>query len=102
MEPLEAFALVAVLAAPIAWLVNRELSRLGDARYLRAHGVVIVAERILEHSDPIGTYMGRPIWGSVCFMGMTYHFDRVIEVKRREHINARELYLEPGLVYVTD
>jgi hypothetical protein len=33
---------------------------------------------------------------------MRYRFDRVIDSGRRDHIGSRELYLDPGLVYVTD
>jgi hypothetical protein len=46
--------------------------------------------------------MGHPIWGSVRFMDMEYRFDHVLERKARERLAPRELFLEPGLVYVTD
>jgi hypothetical protein len=46
--------------------------------------------------------MGCHIWGSVTFMGMVYRFDRILEPRRKERLAAGELYLEPGLVYVTD
>jgi hypothetical protein len=46
--------------------------------------------------------MGHPIWGSVRFMGMEYRFDHVLDRKARERLAPRELFLEPGLVYVTD
>ena len=46
---------------------------MSDPRYLRAHGVVIVSQRVRQaHSTPIGEYRGHPIWGSVRFMGMEY------------------------------
>jgi hypothetical protein len=35
-------------------------------------------------------------------MGMVYRFDRILEPRRKERLAAGELYLEPGLVYVTD
>ena len=102
MNALEAAALIAVLALPFHWLVQRELARLQDPRYLREHGVVIVSERALDHhSAPIGRYQGREIWGSVTFKGMLYRFDHVAQEQERERIGARELYLSPGLVYVT-
>ncbi len=63
----------------------------------------IVAEKALEgHSEPIGEFMGHPIWASVRFMGMEYRFDRIIPRKKRDSIRAQELFLEPGLVYRTD
>lgn len=82
---------------------RRELDKLDDPGYLRRHGVVIVSPAVLEaHSAPIGRYQDREIWGSVTFKGMRYRFDRVVSEKERERISARELYLAPGLVYVTD
>jgi hypothetical protein len=35
-------------------------------------------------------------------MGMEYRFHRVQDRRKREDLAPRELYLEPGLVYVTD
>lgn len=100
---IEAALVFAMLALPLHWLVLRELDRLDDAAYLREHGVVIVSERALQaRSAPIGEYRGRPIWGSVRFKGMNYRFDRIVEASEREQLRARELFLDPGLVYVTD
>lgn len=100
---MEALVVVLLVALPWRWLVRRELAKLTDARYLRAHGVVIVSERVLQaRSAPIGEYMGRPIWGSVRFMGMEYRFDHVLDRKARERLEPHELFIEPGLVYVTD
>jgi hypothetical protein len=45
--------------------------------------------------------MGRSIWGSVTFMGMEYRFDHVVPASHRERLAPGELYLEPGLVYIT-
>jgi hypothetical protein len=55
-----------------------------------------------RHSEPIGRYEDHEIWGSVTFMGMRYRFDHIAGASERERISARELYLPPGLVYVTD
>jgi hypothetical protein len=103
MSVLECAVLVVAIALPFHRLMQRYLRLLADPRYLRDHGVVIVADRVLEsHSPPIGEYMGHPIWGAVTFMGMQYRFDRIIDSRKRESIAAHELYLEPGLVYRTD
>jgi hypothetical protein len=103
VSPLDAALVVVILALPLFWLVLRELDRLDDPAYLREQGVVIVLDRALEaHSAPIGRYMGCEIWGSVTFKGMRYRFDHVARARERERLNARELYLPPGLVYVTD
>jgi hypothetical protein len=101
MTPLEAVALVGALVIPLHWLVWRELDRLADPQYLRDHGVVIVRETALQAcSDPVGSYRGRTIWGTVTFMGMPYRFDHITQPRDRERIGPGQLYLEPGLVYV--
>jgi hypothetical protein len=103
VNPLEAAALIIALFLPLAWLVRRELAKLENPDYLRAHGVVIVLEEVLnKHSAPIGRYMERPIWGSVTFLGMVYRFDRVAGPREKEKIGRGELYLEPGIIYITD
>ena len=103
MPALEVIAIIVLLALPWLWLVRRELARWSDSAYLRAHGVVIVAESALQgHAAPIGEYMGHPIWASVRFMGMDYRFDHVTPGNRRECLGPRELFIDPGLVYVTE
>lgn len=103
MSALEALAVFLLVALPLHWVVQRQFAKLSDPRYLRDHGVVIVSSRALQgHSEPIGEYMGHPIWGSVTFMGLLYRFDHVAGPGRRELTAARELYLEPGLLYVTE
>lgn len=103
MSPLEAALLALLLALPLHWVVMRQLDQIRDPRYLREHGVVIVVEEALEgHSEPIGEFMGHPIWASVTFMGMEYRFDRIVPRSKRNSICAHELFLDPGLVYRTD
>jgi hypothetical protein len=81
----------------------RELIALAQPADLRAHGVIVVSERVLQgRSAPIGVYLGHPIWASVRFMGMEYRFDRVVDPRTKARIDARELLLAPGRVYVTD
>ena len=106
MSALEAAVVILLIALPWVWLVQREMAKLTDPRYLRAHGVVIVSQRVLqERSAPIGEYQGQPIWGSVKFMGMEYRFDHIVEPRASRHARERlgpgELFLEPGLVYST-
>jgi hypothetical protein len=101
VNPLEAAALIAAMVLPAFWLVRHELDKLDDPAYLREHGVVIVAENVLQtRSRPIGEYMGQPIWASVTFLGMVYRFDRVARPQEKEKTGPGELYLDPGLVYV--
>jgi hypothetical protein len=39
-------------------------------------------------------------------MGMEYRFDRIVDLRAsrrtRESLSPRELFLDPGLVYITD
>jgi hypothetical protein len=104
MTPLESALLFLVLALPAFWLVHRQFAKLGDPRYLRQQGVVIVLpEKAIEaHTGEIGEYMGRPIWETVTFKGMCYRFDHVVEARRRERLGPGELFIEPGLVYVVE
>jgi hypothetical protein len=103
MSPLEAAALIAMLALPLHGLVLLQLYKLDDPAYLREHGVVIVIERALEgHGESIGAYQGHEIWATVTFKGMTYRFSRVERPRYRHRVAPRELYLDPGLVYLTD
>ncbi len=101
MSPLESALLFAVMALPAYWWLQRQLAQLSDPEYLKNHGVVIVLEKALEaRAEPIGVYMGRPIWASVTFKGMLYRFDHIVERRKRERLEPGELFIEPGLVYV--
>ena len=103
VTPLEATLLIGALALPLHLLVTWHIDREQDPTWLRHQGIVVVRESALEaHSDPIGEYDGHPIWGSVTFMGMHYRFDRIAPPRLKEKTGPGELYLEPGLVYVTD
>lgn len=103
VNALEAGLVVAGAAWVAHVLLQRELGRLSDPRYIRSRGVVIEHEEVLEaRSEAIGYYAGREIYGSVIFMGMRYRFDRVAPPAYRHRVRERELFLEPGLVYVTD
>ena len=100
---MEAALVVISLALPICLIVRWELERLEQPAYLREHGVVIVSEEVLQgHSESIGDYRGHPVWRSVRFKDMDYRFDRIVERRKREKIGPRELFLEPGLVYITN
>jgi hypothetical protein len=103
MSAMEAAVLIALAMLPFHVLLQWQLSRLTDPGVIRREGVVILKEEILEaHSEPIANYFGHEIWGTVTFMGMVYRFDRVAGSRYRAHVRERELYLDPGLVYVTD
>lgn len=103
MSPIEAALLVVIVALPFHIAVLVALSRLDDPTYIRRKGVVIVKESALTaHSGSVGLYQGHEIWETVTFKGMTYRFSRVARPGYRQRIHERELYLDPGLVYLTD
>jgi hypothetical protein len=103
MTPLDAMALFLILFLPLNWLVKRHFERLTDPAYLRQYGIVVQSESVLEaRAEPIGEYLGHPIWATVTFMGLVYRFDHVIDSRKRDRIGPRELFLDPGLVYITE
>ena len=101
--PIEAALAVAALVAPFYVLVRWQLDRLSDPAYLRANGVAVARPSVIERRGPIiGRYRSTEIHAELFFMGMVYRFDRVEPPGYCERVGPRELYLEPGLVYVTD
>ena len=103
ISPLEAALVVAALAAPFYALLHWQLERLSDPAYLRANGVAVARPSVIERRGPIiGRYRSTEIYAELVFMGMVYRFDRVEPPGYRDLVGPRELYLEPGLVYVTD
>ena len=103
ISPLEAALMVAALAAPFYALVCWQLERLSDPAYLRANGVAVAHPGVIQRRGPvIGRYRSSDIHAELVFMGMVYRFDRIEPPAYRDLVGPRELYLEPGLVYVTD
>jgi hypothetical protein len=101
MTPIDAAALVCLMVIPFHWLVQRQLAK-EENRDPRRCGIVIVRERALDgYSGSVGCYKGRQIWETVTFRGLVYRFDRVIPPSQCERLAPGELYLDPGLVYVT-
>jgi len=68
--------------------------------------VIVSVKALQAHSAPIGEYLGHPIWASVRFKGMEYRFDHIVETRisqrARETLGPGELFLDPGLVYITE
>lgn len=101
MGPIEAGLLVAALMLPFHILLQRQLTRLCAPQGVGRDGVVIRREEILERRTPVlGQYRGRTVHASVVFLGMEYRFDRVVRPTYRDRVRERELFLEPGLVYI--
>lgn len=102
MDALYCIALVLALFLPLHWVVLRELKHRERPEYFRRHGVIIKRLEALDmRGDVIGRYLDAPIHGSLGFKGMVYEFVGVVPVHYRRRIEANELYLEPGLLYVT-
>jgi hypothetical protein len=101
MTPVDAAIMILALALGLLRIVCWQLDK-AAAEDLRRCGVVIVRERVLEAcSQPIGEYLGHQIWRTVTFRGRVYEFDRIQPRSRCEALAAGELFLDPGLVYVT-
>jgi hypothetical protein len=101
MNALEAAALIGALIIPFHVLLQRQLALLRE--HVRSTGIVIEDERVLEaRGEVIGRWQGRDIHAFVVYMGIKYLFGRIEQAKYRRRVRERELWLEPGLVYVTD
>lgn len=99
MNALEAAALIGALTIPFHLLLQAQLRRLD--RHARRFGVVVDCDEMLEgRGEVIGSFCGRDIYAWVRYLGMTYRFD--CAVQKRRGPRERELFLEPGLLYVTD
>lgn len=101
MNALEAAALIGALLVPLHIFLQQGLQNL--PRHARRSGVYMESAHELQLSDEVvGRYQDRPIHAWIGFLGMIYRFDRVAPRSYRGRVAERELYLEPGLVYITD
>jgi hypothetical protein len=99
MDTIGVFVVLA-LVFPI-WMVLRETREQASGRYWQRVGVVVRNLRGLDRTDEvIGRYMNSDIYRSIVFQGIQYEFDRVAPPAYKRALRGRELYLEPGLVYV--
>jgi hypothetical protein len=98
---LAATVIVALGFAPIIWLLRKQFSRLEDPANLLLHGVVVCRKEALDGvADCIGRYRDSDIYRYVTFKGMRYDFERVVPLPRSFQVGPRELFVEPGIVYV--
>ncbi|MBI2313072.1 MAG: hypothetical protein HYU77_11285 [Betaproteobacteria bacterium] len=98
---LPTLALLAVIA-PAYFVARLEIRKRGDPLYLKEVGVIIKKLDCLDAvADVIGRYGGVEIYRYVIFKGMRYSYDRIVPASYRNFIGAKELFLEPGVVYVT-
>jgi hypothetical protein len=102
MDALYCIVIASALILPLHWAVTRQLERLDSPEYFRRHGVIIKRLEALDmRGEPVGRYLDAPIYGRVGFKGMVYKFARVVPAHYRLRIDENELYLEPGLLYLT-
>jgi hypothetical protein len=104
MTMLEAALFAAILALPLYLLSQLERTRLHNPRYVRSMGAVVQRQQLKVEgtSEVLGYYDGGEIYATVDYMGMRYRFDRVVPPSYQYHVGPRELYVVPGLLYVTD
>lgn len=103
MEAFELTAIVVAIALPLHLAVRWHLDRFGDARYVRSMGAALSSEEELEaRSEAIGSYAGRPIYAWIQFMGMRYRFAGIARASYCDRVGERELFMAPGLLYITD
>lgn len=99
MDVFQAVVLIVAIGLPFHLVARRELARMCDRRRIAASGLVAEREALEARSDVIGHYDGGDIYAWVQFLGMRYHFDRIVPGSYREEVRSKELFLEPGLVY---
>ena len=93
---------IAAAVVPPYLIVNAEWRRLRDRNYLRETGVFIRKFAALDAvAEVIGRYNGADIYRYVVFKGMRYEFDHIVPPHLPRQVHERELFLEPGVVYVT-
>ena len=95
-------ALIAALGyLPILLLLRRHLALLQDPANLLRHGVILLRFDALDGvAEIIGHYGDSNIYRYVTFKGMRYDFERVVPAPRLFQVGPKELFVEPGIVYV--
>lgn len=102
VETLYLLVFLLSIALPLHWAMALEIARQESPEYLRKAGVIIKRIEALDSTaEIIGRYRDTPIFASVVFKGMLYEFSGVVSARYPAQIRANELYLEPGLLYVT-
>ena len=94
--------LVLGLTLPFHLLVMHQFARWESPEYYRRYGVIIRRPEALEaFGEVIGHYRGAPIHDSVTFKGLKYRFAGIVSPRYTARIDENELYIEPGLLYLT-
>jgi hypothetical protein len=102
MAVLTCVVILLALLLPLHWAVIRELGFWESPEYFRRFGVIVRrAEALDEMAEVIGSYRGAVIYRTVTFKGMAYEFSGVVPTGYEKRVDENELYIEPGLLYVT-
>ena len=102
MLVLSCVVIMLALALPLHWAVQYQLERWESPEYFRRYGVVITHPDGLDAvAEAIGSYCGAAVHRTVTFKGMVYEFAGVVPPRYQRRIDENELYIEPGLLYVT-
>jgi hypothetical protein len=102
MEALIFIVLVLALTLPLRLLAIRLIDHADSPEYFRRHGVIVKRFEALDDiGEVVGQYHGRPIYGSLGFKGMHYEFAGVVPPDYRQRVKHCQLYLEPGLLYLS-
>lgn len=100
MEILLAAGLFLILLVPL-WFISVATRQGITGHRWEDFGIVVRRLEALDgFAEVIGRYMGVDIYRAVTFKGLRYEFDRIAPPSYKSFLKARELYLEPGLVYV--
>jgi hypothetical protein len=87
---------------PLHMLLMREFDRWMHAENIRREGVIVRRFDALDDaSEVIGSYRGANIHRTVTFHGMRYEFSGVFPPGRHGALHRDELYLDPGLLYIS-
>ena len=96
-----AFYMLCILV-PLHLLMSREYVRWQRAQAPQLHGVVVRRFDALDGaSEVIGSYCGAEIHRTVTFHGTQYEFFGVVPAGGQGTVRQGELYLPPGLLYVS-
>lgn len=94
--------LSAILIAPLHLAIEWEITRVVAAEDDRVRRIVRAPIENCDALGPvIGTWNGTTIYGTVTYMGMLYEYDRLAPPRYDRVLQQNELFLDPGLVYVS-
>lgn len=99
---LKLFFYMVCILLPLHMLMTHEFHRWQREQTVRRYGVVVHRfEALDDASEVIGSYCGAEIHRTVTFDGTRYEYFGVAPSGERRALRRDELYLDPGLLYVS-